>query len=153
MVDQRAGWEYNPRGDWQTSELASQISLFGYPTIKRVVGHPNRSDFIFMSDEPGYYALYRFDPISEKSRNIMVDDEIFTDHVFFTTFMLHPHKNWVIHTEDKIGDQNHSLVLLDFEKNTAKRIVEKIGAVNRLFFYKENHIVAVVQKKDCNAIL
>lgn len=153
MVNEPEVWEFNPREDWKTSDLAAQIELFSHPTIKKVVGHPKRADFIFMSDEPGHYALYRFDPKTNESRNIMVDNEPFTDHVFYTNFMLHASNPWVIYTEDKIGDQNHSLILLDYEKNTAKRIVTKIGAVTKLFFYRDMYIIAVVQKKDCNAIL
>ncbi|MHA2254054.1 MAG: S9 family peptidase [Candidatus Kariarchaeaceae archaeon] len=152
MVDKSINLDFIPRTDWKTSEHVENISLFKHSSIEKVVGHPNRHDFIYMSDEPGYYALHRFDPNTGKGENIMVINEPFTDHLLFTNFLLHPSKPWVIYTEDKIGDQNHSLILLDYEENNARKIVNRVGSINMLYHYKDD-LIAVVQKKECNVIL
>ncbi|MCP4602617.1 MAG: hypothetical protein GY847_19230, partial [Proteobacteria bacterium] len=149
MQNQKSGdvadtYSYLPRDDWRSSPSVAILEQFqGCTSILKVRGHSNRADFLYLSDEPGFLTLYRWDPVKQEGERILSDDEPVTDSPINGDFAMHPCAPWAIYTQDTKGDQNCTLYVLDYSTGEKTELARSIGRVDFLVPYGDEAVIVV----------
>jgi dipeptidyl aminopeptidase/acylaminoacyl peptidase len=140
---------YSPQQDWKKSGHAALIEQFGtHPSILKIRGRSNRSDFLYLSDEPGYFTIYRWDPNAQEGTKVLLDEEPVTDSAATSDFVLHPCEPWIVYSKSREGERDHSLYLLNYETREMKELVHAIGIVEFLISYNAEVLIAVVTTRE-----
>lgn len=136
---------YIPQQEWKKSLYAALIAQFGtFHSILKIRGHSNRADFLYLSDEPGYFTMYRWDPITQQGTKVFLDDEPIVDSASTGDFILHPSEPWIVYSKAGENGQDHSLYLLNYETREVKELAHSIGFVEFFVSYNADCLLAVV---------
>lgn len=140
---------YIPQQDWKKSPYAGLIEQFGtFHSILKIRGRSNRADFLYLSDEPGYFTMYRWDPKTQQGTKVLLDDEPIVDSAPTGDFILHPSKPWIVYSKAGDDAQDHSLYLLNYETREEKELIPAIGFVEFLVSYNADYLLAVVVAQE-----
>jgi dipeptidyl aminopeptidase/acylaminoacyl peptidase len=131
------------------SAHATLVEQFGtYSSILKIRGHPHRSDFLYLTDEPGYFTIYRWDPRSQDGTKVLLDEEPVTDSSASGDFLLHPFKPWIVYSRRGDGEQGHSLCLLNYKARSERYLVPSVGTVEFLVPFDAERLIAVVATRE-----
>lgn len=148
------GTEFDIQENWEETPLLNVLAPFlNCINISKLRGHPNRNDFIYLSDELGYLTLFRWNPLTNSGDQILFDNEPITDDAIHGDFCLHPNQPWIIYTKDDKGDQCHSIYRLDYESGETTCLVSKVGTCFFLLPYDQNSFIAIVNTQKDNQVL
>jgi dipeptidyl aminopeptidase/acylaminoacyl peptidase len=121
-------------------------SLHSQPLFYFLGGDRHRSDFIYTSTESGLPLLYLWEDEVGKGRLLTPGDEpIFP---IGGAAAIHPSKPLIVFPKDKDGNGDYEVYLLDYSRNSLRKITEPIGRLLHTFWVKDDNWIIVGHDKQ-----